>query len=327
LPTQPWGEALLIDVLALLAFWSAAPAAPPPAALGPELAAIRAAARDQGDPIWPGFGDAPFDLLLLEPGGETLLCRPAPPPGFSDAGVDAATGCPRFIRPRGTMPANWLAAMPLFGPPSTIVMGTSASTGLARSRWRSTVIHEHVHQWQAALPAHYARVAALDLAGGDETGMWMLNFAFPYAEAGAVAAHAAASRALAAALAARGTPAFRARLADYLTLRRAFAAAAGARNWRYFEFQLWQEGVARWTEIAISRRWPDPAMRAEADAYEREIFAALGAPDLAGQQRVAVYPMGAGEAMLLEACGPRWRVLYPAALSLGPLFETCGIAP
>ena len=65
-------------------------------------------------------------------------------------------------------------------------------------------------------------------------------------------------------------------------------------------------------------------MRAEADAYEREILAALAAPDLAGQQRVAVYPMGAGEAMLLEACGPRWRDLYPAVLSLGPLFETCG---
>jgi hypothetical protein len=308
----------------LLAFWSAAPAAPP-TALGPELAAIRTIAREQGNRIWPGFGEAPFGLLLLEPGGETLLCHPGAPPGFSDAGLDSATGCRRFVRPRGTMPANWLAAMPLFGPPSTIVMGTPASTGLARPRWRSTVLHEHVHQWQAALPDYYARVAALDLAGGDETGMWMLNFAFPYADAGAVAAHAAASRALAAALAARGTPAFRARLTDYLRLRRAFAAATGARNWRYFEFQLWQEGVARWTEIAISRLWPDPAMRAEADTYEREILAALAAPDLAGQQRVAVYPMGAGEAMLLEACGPGWRERYPSLLSLGPLFdETCG---
>jgi hypothetical protein len=137
---------LLFDILALLAIWSAAPAAPPPAALGPELAAIRAAARDQGNRIWPSFGEAPFSFLLLEPGGETLLCRPTAPPGFNDAGLDAATGCPRFVRPRGTMPDNWLAAMPLFGPPSTIVMGTPASTGLTRPRWRSTVLHEHVHQ-------------------------------------------------------------------------------------------------------------------------------------------------------------------------------------
>ena len=152
------------------------------------------------------------------------------------------------------MPGNWLAAMPLFGPPSTIVMGTPASTGLTGPRWRSTVLHEHVHQWQAALPDYYARVAALDLAGGDETGMWMLEFRFPLCRSGGrrrprrrvARARRRSGRARHAGLLARGWPIIS-------RLRRAFAAAAGARNWRYFEFQLWQEGVARWTEIAISR--------------------------------------------------------------------------
>ena len=75
------------------------------------------------------------------------------------------TGCDRLVRPRSNLPDNWLAAMPLFGPPSTIVIGTPEATGLALPRWRSTIFHEHFHQWQAALPDYYARVLALDLSG------------------------------------------------------------------------------------------------------------------------------------------------------------------
>jgi hypothetical protein len=209
--------------------------------------------------------------------------------------------------------------MPVFGPPSTIVMGTPEATRLSLPRWRSTVFHEHFHQWQAALPGYYERVGALDLAGGDETGMWMLNFPFPYAEPATTTAFAQASRALAAALEARGTRPFRARLATYIARRDALAAAAGVRNWRYFEFQLWQEGIARWTELAMGRASADPAMRADAEAREGEILAALRAPDLRRQQRVVVYAFGAGEGLLMEACRAPWRRRYPQLLALGPL--------
>lgn len=312
----------MISILASLVVTSFQPAAPALDALSPEIAAIRGLASGAGDALWPGYGDAPFGFLLLEPGGETLLCHTPVPAGFSPAGRNAATGCAQFTRPRGNFPADRLAAMPLFGPPSTIVMGTPEATGLSLPRWRATILHEHFHQWQNALPDYYARVAALDLAGGDETGMWMLNFAFPFDQGPVVAAQASASRALAEALGARGTRGFRARLHRYLQHRRAFETAAGTRNWRYFEFQLWQEGVARWTEIAIVRRSDDPAMRAEAEAREREVRAELRQPDLTRRQRISVYAIGAGEAMLLEACGPDWRARYPQLLALGPLLES-----
>jgi len=310
---------LLVAAFAVVA--QPASATPP---LEAEVAAVQRIARGPGEALWPGFGGAPFGTLLLERDREVLLCHPTSPPGFAPAGRDPATGCARLERPRSRLPAGLLAAMPLFGPPSTIVVGTPEAAGVSLARWRSSVLHEHFHQWQSALPAYYARVAALDLAGGDETGMWMLNFAFPYTDARTVAAHAAVSRALAEALEARGGRAFRRRLSRYVAARRAFAAAAGARNWRYLEFQLWQEGVARWTEIALGRAAGDPAAAAEADARERETLAELRSPDLAGQKRLAVYAMGAGEAMLLAECGNGWRARYPELLSLGPLVEAAG---
>lgn len=308
----------MIAILVALAVASTTPAAD---ALSPELARVRALAARDGEALWRGYGTAPFGFLLIEPGGETLLCHTPVPAGFTAAGRDAATGCERFTRPRGSFPGDRLAAMPLFGPPSVIVMGTPAATHLTLARWRATILHEHFHQWQAALPAYYARVAALDLSGGDETGMWMLDFAFPYEQEPVVTAEAAASHALAEALAARTSPGFRAALTRYLERRHAFERAAGPRNWRYFEFQLWQEGVARWTEIMLSRQFGDPVLRGEGEAREREILAELRAPDLAGRKRISVYAIGAGEAMLLEACGPGWRTRYPHLLALGPLLE------
>src|SRR6185436_8920067 len=105
--------------------------------------------------------------------------------------------------------------------------------GRTDGEWLRTVLHEHFHQWQSALPGYYERVGALDLAGGDQTGMWMLNFDFPYADPKAGEDFAVLSRALADALAARGRPNFLPAFDNFLAARRALAVGVGERNWRY----------------------------------------------------------------------------------------------
>jgi len=308
---------LLAHLFAALAV-QAAPASDP---LTAELAAAQAVARTEGERLWPGFGAAPFGMLLVRETRELLLCHPTVPAGFSPAGMDAATGCHGFTRPRSALAPDLLAAMPIFGPPSTIVIGTPEASRLSLVRWRATIWHEHFHQWQAALPDYYRRVEALGLAGDDRTGMWMLNFPFPYQRPEVVQAHGHAARALAAALAARGGGSLVPLARRYVALRRALAQAAGERNWTYFDFQLWQEGVARWTEIAISRSAADQAGRDDAAAREQEILTGLAAPDMAREGRLAAYALGAGEAMLMEACGFDWRIRYRTSLALGPLVE------
>ena len=296
-------------------------AAPPAWFPGPAIRDVRSVARSVGDAIWPDYGRAPFGLLLVTSDGETLLCEDRLPPGFRATGRDRSTGCARATRAASGLPANLLAAMPLFGRPSTIVMGTPGATGYTPVAWRRTVLHEHFHQWQSALPGYYARTAALGLSGGDTTGMWMLNYPFPYADPGAGEAYRKASHALADALAARRRPGFRDAFDRYLVLRRAFAATVDAKAWRYLELQLWQEGVARWTEIAIARASGDAELQAEAARVEASVLDRLSNPDLKAQDRELAYPYGAGEALLLDACGPGWRRRYPLTLELGSLLE------
>jgi len=307
----------MLVLLNAMALTAAEPSSPD--SVGPSLAQARAFAVSQGEALWKGYGAAPFEFLLVEPKQEALLCRVAKPDGFKADGKDDATGCARFVRGRTSMQDNLLAAMPLFGPPPTIVMGTPKTTGRTPASWLRTILHEHFHQWQFSLPDYFTRIDALGLKGGDETGMWALNYPFPYAREAVIAAQASASQALADAVITRGNPDFKARLADYLAKRAAFRATVSDKDWGYIEFQLWQEGVARWTEIQLGKSYPDADVAKSAALLEERTLKELRKPDLKGQGREFVYAFGAGEAMLLAACGPGWRDGYPKVLDLGSL--------
>jgi hypothetical protein len=289
--------------------------------VGASIAEVRHFAKSTGDKLWPGYGPAPFEFLLVADDREELFCRTSVPEGFKPDGIDSASGCAEYVRPRTGLTDDLLAALPIFGLPSTIVMGTPQSTGRTDAEWTRTILHEHFHEWQDSLPDIFERIGALDLAGGDKSGMWMLNFPFPYSDPAIVSTFNAASHLLGAAVDARGTPAFKPALTRYLAARAKLAKAAGARNWRYAELELWKEGVARWTEIELGKEFPDPDVRASALALNQKTRAWLDKPDLAGAGREFVYPYGASEAMLLQACDPNWRTRYSSVLALGPLLE------
>lgn len=284
--------------------------------VGQAISDARAFSVHSGDKVWPGYGQAPWGFLLVSGEVEQLVCQPAMPPGFTPVLADASTDCVRYVRPRSSLPDNLLAAMPVFGSPSTIVMGTPSTTGRSWANWTRTILHEHFHQWQDALPGYFAQLAHLDLAGGDQSGMWMLNYPFPYAKPQVTVAFGRAARALGSAQDARGTPEFRSKFRAYLRARNGMAAIAGERNWRYAELELWREGVARWTEIKLGGLFPDASVQASARDLERTTREYLKKPDLAASGREFVYPYGAAEAMLLDACGSDWKREYPKQLGL-----------
>jgi hypothetical protein len=93
---------------------------------------------------------------------------------------------------------------------------------------------------------------------------------------------------------------------------------------RYFAFQLWQEGVARYTELRLSELAADrytpsadfkalPDFVAFADVEKRirdRIFTDLESISLARSRREVVYSVGAAMAMLLDRVRPEWKVEY-----------------
>jgi hypothetical protein len=276
-----------------------------------------------GDDVWPGWRHTPFPVLLVTDSVEFLIGHSEPSADFARLGYDGLLAREVRTRPR-QIPPTQLATFPAVSGKPTIVIGSAERTGKSSTAWVLTLLHEHFHQWQSNRPGYYAGVAGLDLAHGDTTGQWMLDYAFPYDSAPVEQAVRGLAAALGEALdaspgAKSGT------LKKVVSARDRLRGLLTAADYRYFEFQLWQEGVARFIEYAAAQAAaagsgkPSAAFRGLGD-YEPYGAAAAEARRglrrelehlvLGRQRRIAFYPIGAATALLLEETRPGWKRAY-----------------
>lgn len=154
--------------------------------------------------------------------------------------------------------------------------------------------------------------------------MWQITFPFPYKEKGIVERFRLLSDTLIEAYNARRTSDAEAKLSEYLKSRAEFAAKLSPDDYRYASFQLWQEGVARYTQIKMAelaarqlkpskafRKLKDySSIRAEADRLLKGTLDELQKLDMVSWERTAFYPFGAVEGLLLDQTNPNWRGKY-----------------
>ena len=276
----------------------------------------RLAAQIQ-DQIWSGWSKVPTPLLLVTNEQEFLTHVEKAPEGFADAGDGF------FVRKR-VFPPNLEATFPAFGPPDVIVVGTPENTASKKSvPWLMVLMHEHFHQLQDAQPNVYQLVEQLGLSRGDKTGMWMLNFPFPYEKPEVAASFAAMRDASLAALAETDEKKFASLAAEYVQKRKAFFAGLEPDDRKYFNFQLWREGIARYTEVrcaeVAANYQPSPEFAALADftsfadlakSKRAATLKELQGIKLAEDKRVMFYSFGAAEGFLLDRLRPEWKKQY-----------------
>lgn len=287
------------------------------------LAEVFRISEQIGDSIWTGWNEPPFPVLLVTPDREILLRHPRPSADFERVGFDPLLQSDVLVRPRVFDP-SLLATFPAVGGIPTIVIGLPENTTAATStRWVLTVMHERFHQLQNHQPDYYANVNRLDLSGGDQTGMWMLNYPFPYDTLAVYRDFNHLARNLRETLITE-RPLFTVAFNRYRELRKEFRELLSDRDYRYWSFQLWQEGVSRYVEIRtaeLAARWyePTPEFRGladytpfsrEADASRRSLYRQLRTMAFRKSRRESFYPFGAAEAMLLDRVRPEWKKEY-----------------
>jgi hypothetical protein len=288
------------------------------------------------DKIWPAWSSAPFAVLLVTPRYEFLLRHPDPSSDFTFIGYDSVLKEKVWYRER-QYSISFLATFPAVNGLPTIVIGSAEyTTAKTSTPWVVTLLHEHFHQLQYSRPGYYDGVAALGLDHGDKTGMWMLNFPFPYADSSVQARFTAAARALGAAVKERTRPGFADAVAAFQRDHKAFLAKAGTENAKYFAFELWQEGIARYTEYRVAAEAangyePSTEFKALKDYTPYSATAAkilntieaeLASEKLGEDQRTVVYGYGAAMGLVLDRVNPAWQSKYFAEpFALEPYFK------
>ena len=277
-----------------------------------------------GDHLWAGWSKTPFAVLLVTQDKEFLIRHPRPSEDFTPLGHDAKLKSDVYYRDR-KFPPDFQATFPAVGGISTVVVGQAENTASKTSTpWVVVLLHEHFHQLQDSQPNFFKETEALNLSRGDQTGMWMLNFPFPYATAEVSQQFSVLARLLLEAMEAKTSAAFSSKLASYLEAREALKKMLSADDYKYMSFQLWKEGISRYTEDRVAR-WaaskyqPSPEFKnlkdfttfdAAAKQVRAGIVQELSTLKLENYKRVAFYPLGAGEGLLLDRANPKWRDRY-----------------
>jgi hypothetical protein len=281
------------------------------------------------DDVWLGWSHTPAPLLLVTSETEFLTHYPDPPKDFEKIGDSL------YARPRH-FSTNLLATFSAFGPPSVIVIGEPENTDAKTSTpWLITLMHEHFHQLQDSQPGMSQATKELGLAHGDENGMWMLNYPFPYEKPELVRSFSGLRNLLLATLNEKEETKFRQLARQYSVERKKFFSQLAPDDGKYFNFQIWKEGIARYVQVksaeAAAHYKPTPEYAALPDYESFASYATkaradttleLGKADLAQWKRTVVYSFGACEGFLLDRLDPKWKDGYFANLfTLDPYFQ------
>ncbi len=271
-----------------------------------------------GDSIWEGISQVPFAIILVTDSVEFLVYHTNPPVDFKLSEKDTVLRADIFFRKR-QYSKNWLATFPVNGI-NCIVAGIPENTGRGSTEWIITLLHEHFHQYEYSQPGYYADVEKLELSGGDQTGMWMLNYPFPYGEKTIIGLYDKYVSALAEAAGNIDSKGFEKKFNKYKTSRKKFSKRLLTADYRYFSFQIWQEGIARYTEYKFLEKLAGYIPSSEivqlkdfisfAECKRRFLelqFSELAKLELSKAQRVCFYAIGFAEGILLDKINPGWR--------------------
>lgn len=269
------------------------------------------------DSVWPGWSKVPAPMILVTSEAEFLTHHPAVPKDWNKVAEDL------YARPR-QFPTSFQATFPAFGPPAVMVVGEPANTqSKASTPWLFMVMHEHFHQLQWAQPGYLDAVNGLGLSHGDTSGMWMLNYPFPYDKPDVGRSFGELRDLLLGCLNESDAGGFKKLAREYLVQRKKFFARLSEEDHRYFSFQLWQEGMARYTEVKSAEAGAEYRPTAEfaglADFEVPSSYASkarantlneLKQADMGTWKRIIVYSFGAAEGFLLDRLNPAWKQEY-----------------
>jgi hypothetical protein len=277
-----------------------------------------------GDEVWKDWSKVPFTLLLVTDKYEFLINHPNPTDDFKKLGYDSLLKSDVYYRDK-VFSEKFLATFPAVNGLNTIVVGQPENTGRSSVAWIFTILHEHFHQYQYSQPDYYPAVNSLGLAGDDNSGMWMLNYNFPYDNKEVDEQYGFMMKAMKDVLGAIGEKEYQMHLLSYQIERKNFKRLLNENDYAYFSFQNWQEGIADYTEMKLMELLKENNYQFSDEVKNLSDYIPLDSfavkyynnklnlaenEKLDEDKRVCFYASGSLEGLILDKINPDWRDLY-----------------
>lgn len=291
--------------------------------------------REVGDDLWKDWPRVPHATLIIDADREFLLNLPRntkPPVDFMP-GDQEFMGVPVYSRARH-YPETLRTAVPLGAVPAAVV-GAWRPDVESPNEWVVTL----VEQWFRVLQlvrGEEAKIADLGIPGYD-TQSWDIDYPFPFEDVDVSNAMLLLGQSLydfwsGGPLPREQQRAFLAEtaVAALHNLRIVLQLKHGDVAWRYFQLQVWRDGVARYSGIGVAReiaraevldgyRQIDgfdllPQRKTYVQTWEENIRSRFwmirtsGHPSDLG--RTSFHSLGHGIAELLDGLDPAWKLRY-----------------
>jgi len=196
-----------------------------------------------GPELWSNWSNYPTAILLVEDRYEFLIGHKIKPKGFKEA-CEIDENFQTYYRKR-VLPKRMLASFPAFSEQPVIVIGTVENTGVKNSTdWISVLFHERFHQIQFSQKDYYKKVDSIK-PNGSKDASWMLTYPFPYKDESINLVLKIMGEKLYDAVNNKNLKSYE----SYKVLKAKLSSLLSKKDFFYMQFQIWQEGVARYSEI------------------------------------------------------------------------------
>lgn len=200
-----------------------------------------------GNAIWKDIDNTPLKILLITDSLEFLFNHNNPSKEFQLYKYDSLLKTKIYVRDR-VFPPFLRATFPAVNGQDCIVVGIPSNTNKTDEDWIIMLLHEHFHLYQGENNLYKKNIELLAKNLSNDSKNWMLEYKFPYDDKITNKLFKEITYTLNEAFLSIGNDDFQEKVKQYKIKLVEFKKVLSSNDFDYFTFQIWQEGVATYTE-------------------------------------------------------------------------------
>ena len=272
-----------------------------------------------GDSIWENISKTPLRILLITDSLEYLFNHNNPGKSFVLFQYDSLLNKNIYVRPR-MFPPFLRATFPAVNGLDCIVVGNPKNTNKSNEDWVVMLLHEHFHLYQGENPLYKENVALLAQKIAKDSENWMLDYDFPYNDPTINKLFKEYSNSIYETYLSLNKVDFMEKMNIYIAKELEIQNQLTSNDNDYFRFQIWQEGIATFTELKYLEALNNSSKHFK-EIYvldftlkNNELIKAYTSNfltnDLSKDKRNVFYSIGLLEGIIKDETNPKWKTDY-----------------